>query len=321
MTQTVPAAPCRTYRVILPHSLFSPLALHSIDRQVHVMAFLTTNMDRPVRNASTGRPRTDTPPPCSLQQRVRSHYHAFWYHLGERLAWSRGLYRERPAQELHDLSGVQYERITSLQRRFHVRFEQRATRTTALRQYDYLDLLDQGWSALRLPNSTGGTVQDIGSSNFWYAPVLHTFFHPTKLIGVEVEGHRMYINGYSRCDYARGYIQDLPNTDFHIQDYRCYNSSANIITAWYPFVTTTPVLAWRLPLSLFAPQVLFSQVVHNLQPHGLFLMVNQGRDEAIIAASWCNKVGMVQWGSCELRSSLRPRLPAPVFSCWRRPPA
>lgn len=285
------------------------------------MPLLATDMDHPAFDASTARPRTNTLPPCSLRQRVRSHYHGFWYHLGERLAWSRGIYRERPAQELHDLSGVQYERITSLQRRFRVRFEQRATQTTALRQYDYLDLLNQGWSALRLPTSTGGTVQDIGSSNFWYAPVLHTFFRPTKLIGVEVEGHRMYINGYSRHDYAQGYIQDLPNTEFHIQDYRSYDSPADIITAWYPFVTPAPVLAWRLPLSLFAPQVLFSQVAANLQPHGLLLMVNQGRDEATIAASWCNKVGLVQYGSCELRSNLRPRLPVPVLSCWIRSPA
>ena len=283
------------------------------------MALPATDIDRPILDDSLAHQGTDTLPRCSFQQRVRSRYHAFWYHLGERLAWSRGLYEERPAQELQDLSGVQYERIASLQRRFRVRFEQHATQGTALRQYEYLDLLDQGWSALKLPHSTGGTVQDIGSSNFWYAPVLHTFFRPTKLIGVEVEGHRMYVNGYSRHDYAQGYIKGLPNTEFHIQDYRRYRSPASIITAWYPFVTPDPVLAWRLPLSLFAPDVLFSQVAANLHPHGLFLMVNQGRDEAIAAASWCSQAGLVQYGSCKLRSNIRPRLPSPVLSCWIRP--
>ncbi len=285
------------------------------------MAIPATDIDYSSLTASQSLQRTEVSPSCSFPQRVRSHYHAFWYHLGERLAWSRGIYRERPAQELHDLTGVQYERIASLQRRFRMRFEQHATQMTALRQYDYLDLLDQGWSALRLRVSTGGTVQDIGSSNFWYAPVLHTFFRPTKLIGVEVDGHRMYINGYSRHDYAQGYIQDLPNTEFHIQDYRHYCSPADIITAWYPFVTPAPVLAWRLPLSLLAPHLLFSQVVANLQPQGLFLMVNQGRDEAVIAASWCTRVGMVRYGSCELRPRLRPRLPPPILSCWMRAPA
>ncbi len=320
MPQTVPAASCQAYRVILPHSLFSPLAPHSIDRQVHVMAIPATDMDHASLIAPPSHQRAEAPSPCSFQERVRSRYHAFWYHLGERVAWSRGIYRERPAQELADLSGVQYERIASLQRRFRVRFEQRASQSTALRQYDYLDLLDQGWSALRLPRLAGGTVQDIGSSNFWYAPVLHTFFRPTALIGVEIEGHRMYINGYSRHDYAKGYIQDLPNTEFHIQDYRRYSSPASIITAWYPFVTPAPVLAWRLPLSLLAPHDLFSQVMRNLQPHGLFLMINHGRDEASIAASWCRKVGLAHYGSCELRSNVRPRLPPPILSCWMRAP-
>ena len=285
------------------------------------MALSAADRDHSVLAASSTGEGADPSLRGSFQQRVRSHYHAFWYHLGERFAWSRGIYRERPAEELHDLSGVQYERIASLQRRFRIRFEQRATQATALRQYDYLDLLDQGWSALRLPRSTGGTVQDIGSSNFWYAPTLYTFFRPTKLIGVEVEGHRMYINGYSRHDYAQGYIQDLSNTEFHVQDYRRYCSPAHIITAWYPFVTPAPVLAWRLPLSLLSPLVLFSQVARNLQPHGLFLMVNQGREEATTAASWCGKVGLISCGSCDLRSSLRPRLPLPVLSCWIRSPA
>lgn len=259
-------------------------------------------------------------PRYSFPQLLRSRYHGFWYHLGERFAWSRGTYRERPAKELRDLSGIQHERIASLQRYFRVRFEARATQATALKQYDYLDILDQAWSALKLPVLTGGVVQDIGPSNFWYAPVLHTFFRPTELIGVEVEGHRIYLNGYSRLDYAHGYIQDLAHTKFLVRDYSSYHQPANIVTAWYPFVTPGPMLAWRMPLSLFTPHTLFSQVARNLQPHGLFLMVNQGRGEASIAAAWCLKAGLVRHGSCELRPILRPRIPAPVLSCWVRPP-
>lgn len=36
----------------------------------------------------------DTRPEYTLRQLLRSRYHAFWYRLGERLAWSRGTYRE-----------------------------------------------------------------------------------------------------------------------------------------------------------------------------------------------------------------------------------
>ena len=258
-----------------------------------------------------------SPQRYSLGQTLRSRYHAFWYHLGKQLAWSRGIYRERPAEELHYLSGIQRERMASLRRHFRVRFEQRVEQATALKQYDYLDILDQAWSAWKLPHPTGGVIQDIGSSNFWYAAVLHTFFHPREMVGIEVEGHRMYINGYSRLDYAKGYIEDLPNTTFFVGDYAYYHRPADIVTAWYPFVTPGSVLAWRLPLSILVPEALFSRVAHNLLPHGLFIMVNQGREEAAIAAAWCEKVGLAQYGSCELKATLRSRLPA-VASCWIR---
>ncbi len=251
----------------------------------------------------------------SLGQTLRSRYHAFWYDLGKRLAWSRGIYRERPAEQLHHLSGIQQQRMASLRRQFRVRFEQRAERLTALKQYDYLDILAQAWSAWKLPHSTGVVVQDIGSSNFWYAAVLHAFFRPREMVGIEVEGRRMYINGYSRLDYAHGYIQDLPNTQFIVGDYAGYDHPADVVTAWYPFVTPDPVLAWRMPLSVLAPHTLFSRVARNLIPHGLFVMVNQGQDEAAIAAAWCEKVGLVRYGSCEVRTLLRSRRPA-VVSCW-----
>ncbi|MBH0201620.1 MAG: hypothetical protein HP496_04795 [Nitrospira sp.] len=89
-----------------------------------------------------------TPQLYSLGQTLRSHYHAFWYHLGERFAWSRGIYRERPTGRLQGLTGIQQERIASVTRQFGVRFELRAGEDTALKQYDYLDILRQAWSAL-----------------------------------------------------------------------------------------------------------------------------------------------------------------------------
>jgi len=257
----------------------------------------------------------DITPSYSIRQLLVSRYHAFWYGLGERLAWSRGTYRERSSGQLDQLSGIVRERIERLQQHYDVRFEEQARQQTALKQYDYLDILEQAWSALRLPRSRGGVVQDIGSSNFWYAPVLHAFFRPTELLGIEVEGRRIYINGYSRLDYARGYIQRLPNTQFIVEDYVRYERPADIVTAWYPFVTPDSVLAWRMPLSMLAPHTLFARVARNLQPHSRFVMINQGRDEATIAASVCKEIGLIRQGSCEIKTPLRPRLP-PVFSVW-----
>lgn len=256
------------------------------------------------------------PQTYSLHQRMRSGYHAFWYRLGEGLCWSRGMYRERPAGYLNHLSGIQQARIASLRKHFAVRFEQHAAHLTALKGYDYLDILEQAWSAWGRPRSVGGVVHDVGSSNFWYAPVLHAFFRPSELTGIEVEGHRIYYNGYSRWDYVRGYIQDLPKTRFVIRDYAQFDQEADVVTAWYPFVTPAPVLAWRLPLSVFSPVAVFRRIARNLKSNGLFVMVNQGVEEAAIAATQCRQVGLELRSSCELRSTIRKQRVPPVVSCW-----
>lgn len=276
-----------------------------------------SRITHPVDGRSSERSRVppDSSPRCSLPQLLLSRCHACRYHLEKRLAWSRGSYRERPAEQLRNLSGIQQERIASLKRRFRVRFEQRVQQGTALKQYDYLDILAQAWSAWKLPHSTGGSLQDIGSSNFWYAAVLYAFFRPAETVGIELEGHRLSISGYSRLYYAHGYMQDLPNTRFFVGDYARYDHPADVVTAWYPFVTPGLVLAWGMPLSLFDPRALFDRVVNNLQPHGLFFMVNQGNEEAAIAAAWCEKVGLARYGACVLKATLRSRLPA-LASYW-----
>ena len=78
----------------------------------------------------------DPRPQYTLRQLLRSRYYAFWYRLGERLAWSRGTYRERSPGQLDHLNGNVRERIERLQQGFDVRFEEQARPFTALKQYD-----------------------------------------------------------------------------------------------------------------------------------------------------------------------------------------
>lgn len=253
---------------------------------------------------------------CTFRQRVRSGYHAFWYRLGAGLRWSRGIYRERPAVRLSGLTERQQARIAVLRRKFTVRYERYFEEHTALKSYEYLDILDQAWAAWGQPRPAGLVVHDVGSSNFWYARALQTFFRPSSLIGVEVEGYRIYANGYSRWDYARGYVQGLPQTSFVVANYAQYDQKADVVTAWYPFVTPAPVLAWRLPLAMLMPRILFSRIASNLTPAGLFVMVNQGSEEAAIAASHCREAGLDRRWFCEVPTTLRPRQKQPVVSCW-----
>lgn len=252
----------------------------------------------------------------SFRQLMRSRYHAFWYRLGQGLCWSRGIYRERPVGRLAGLSGRQRAGIARLNRRFTARFERHCGQQTALKSYDYLDILDRAWISWGQPRPVGAVVHDVGSSNFWYARALHTFFHPTSLTGVEVEGYRIYANGYSRWDYARGYVHELEQTRFVVADYTGFAQPADVITAWYPFVTPAPVLAWRLPLAMFAPQTLFSRIASNLTAMGLFVMINQGAEEAAIAATLCRDVGLAPLGSSEVQATLRSRRLHPVVSWW-----
>jgi len=254
--------------------------------------------------------------PYTFCQQFRSGYHGFWYRLGERLRWSRGIYREQPAVRLPELTEGQQTKIAVLRHKFTVRYERYCEAQTALKSYEYLDILDQAWTAWGQPRPSGLVIHDVGSSNFWYARVLQTFFRPSSLTGVEVEGYRIYANGYSRWDYARGYVQGLPRTSFVVANYAAYDQRADVVTAWYPFVTSLPVLAWRLPLALLTPRTLFSRIASNLTPDGLLVIVNQGAEEAAIAADHCREAGLDRRWLCEVPATLRPRDRPPVVSWW-----
>ena len=241
-----------------------------------------------------------------------------WYRLSEHICWSRSPYRETPIDHLSGLAPWQTTRIHALQARYDIRFESYYGQHTAVANYAYLDLLDQAWRAVNRRPPQGGLVTDVGCANFWYARALHTFFRPGILTGVDLEGFRLYPNGYSRYDSATGYVADLPHTAFVVADYCEVNAPVDVITAWFPFVTPAPVLAWRLPLALFSPARLFTSIARNLRADGTFFMVNQGPDEAAIAAAYCRQAGLHSEGQWTHPHPLRERPLPPVASWWGR---
>lgn len=249
-------------------------------------------------------------------QRCRSLYHGLWFRVSERLRWSRRLYHETPVGHFSDLAPWQTTRIEALRAQYDADFESRYGHHTALANYAYLDVLDQAWNATARPIPKGGRVTDVGCANFWYALTLHKFFRPAILTGVDVEGFRLYPTGYSRYDAAAGYIADLPQTSFVVADYSILEEQADVITAWFPFVTPTPVLAWRLPLTLFSPERFFLRIARNLARGGIFFMVNQGREEADGAADYCRRAGLYSQGQWIHPQPLRPRPHPPVASWW-----
>jgi SAM-dependent methyltransferase len=268
-----------------------------------------------------------TPPPVphsillvySWLQRLRSLRHRFWYGVSERVRWSRGVFHETPARELPDLSLDQADRIAALRTRYQVQFEAGMSAETAVNNYEYLDILDRAWGAARLPRPRGGRLSDIGCASFWYAAALNAFFRPDRLVGVEVEGYRLFRDGHTRIDYARGYLAAFTDARFVVADYRDLDLPAEIITAWFPFVTPAAILAWRLPLSLLAPEGFFGRVRRNLRPDGWFVLVNHGAHEAAVAQKLCEATGLrCRFGFAEpgILSAHRHR-PA-VVSIWQR---
>ena len=254
----------------------------------------------------------------SWLQRLASLRHRFSYRLSERVRRRGGAHVETPAHTLPALPGEQGERIAALRARYHVNFETHLNAATSVRNYEYLDLLDRGFVSAGVAPPCAGALCDVGCANFWYARALYAFFRPTSLTGIELEGYRRYRDGHSRIDYAAGYIAELPCARFEIADYLRVDERADVITAWFPFVTATAILAWRLPLSLLRPQALFLKVAENLETDGLFVMVNHGPDEARTAAALCSAAGLVRVFAGAVGGALSAyRALPPMLSIWR----
>jgi hypothetical protein len=261
-------------------------------------------------------PQEATTPGITLTDRLRSGYHRFWYEATQALRWSRGSYRETPIGTSLNLTPQQHDRIGELREIYGARFELRHPPEVMLLNYDYLDMLDRARQALKWTISQHQQVCDVGSANFAYAAALEAFFHPSHLVGTEIDGHRLYCNGRSRIDYAHGHIQDLRHTNYVVADYRQYHKPAEIITAWYPFVTPKPLLAWRLPLSLFDPAALFARIANNLVIGGTFVMVNHSPTEAAVGRSMAEATGLVCRGQYVHDIPLRPRTQPAVLTLW-----
>lgn len=255
----------------------------------------------------------------SFFQRLRSLRHRFWFGVSERVRWSRGLAHETPALELPALPFEQAQRIAALQSRYQVRFEAGLSAATSINNYEYLDVLDCAWRSAGLSQPAGAVVCDVGCASFWYAAALNAFFRPRRLTGIEVEGYRLFKDGHTRLDYALGYIERMSNTRFVVADYLRHTEAADIITAWFPFLTPAAILAWRLPLSLLRPARLMQNVHRNLAPGGLFIMVNHGSDEGARGADLCAAAGFQKAWTWSQPSPLnRDRAFPPVVSGWFR---
>jgi hypothetical protein len=249
--------------------------------------------------------------------RLRSAYHGFWLEVSERTARVRGPRPEAPAGRLPRLPTATERRIEELRSRYGVAFDGRLGARSALQNYEYLDWLDAAFSTWAVPPPRGGELHDVGCGGFAYALALHCYFAPARLVGIDAEGHRRLRGGVNRHERVLGHLDGLPGAEFIVADYTRWTRRADVVTAFFPFVTPRPVLAWRLPLSLLQPGALFAAIRANLGESGRLLMANQSRAEHTIAAACARSAGLRRMHDCE-----RPRLvdapaPAVVLSLWQ----
>ena len=262
-------------------------------------------------------PRAEARAP-GLAQRLRSAHHALWLRVSESLGRARGPRPETPAGSLAGaaLAADTRARIARLAARYAVCFEAQLGAATALENYARLELLDRAAAAFGAAPPAGRVVHDVGCASFWYAAALCAALRPARLIGFELEGYRRLKGGVNRAERARGYVEGLPDTEFVIADYTTVARPAGLVTAFFPFVTGAPVLAWRLPLSVLAPERLFARIRANLTADGELWMTNHGEREALIAAELASRAGLVRQGVYVCREPLTPRPEPAVVSRW-----
>lgn len=254
----------------------------------------------------------------TLSEGTHSTLNRFFFSLRRRLRWSRAGYVEHPVTRLTGLTSDQETLIKSLSRRYGISFEMRFNRENTLENYHILDLLHQSQMRFQWKMVQSPTLIDVGSKNFYYAPVLQTFFKPRSLIGVEIDGYKVYRDLHSRFDYAQTYIKNLPNAEYQVLDFCDFSGSADFITGFYPFVFIEPLLAWNLPKQSFKPDKIFTKVYETLNDAGYFLMVNHGRAEYEAARELVLLTGLSERGYFSLDDGVFQRDVVPQVSLWQK---
>lgn len=257
------------------------------------------------------------PPPVTAWQRTVSVYHGIRLRVADAVALARGPYVESPCRKLPPQPVPVELRIERMRRLFAVRFELHLGEDAALNSYACLDLLAQTFGRAGFAPPRGRVVCDVGCASFWNVRALRAFFLPETIVGVEIDGYRLLHGWHSRRDAALGYLRDLSEARYVVADYATFHEPADVITAFYPFLTPAAVLAGRLPLRLFRPGALFARIALNLRPGGVFVMVNQGLEEAAIARDYALAAGLMAVLPPTEVDPLWPRACPPAVSLWR----
>jgi len=175
-----------------------------------------------------------------------------------------------------------------------------ATPDVRCRNYARLAQLEALSEGLEVPVGEDGVVRaaDLGCGDFHYAAGLQQWLArhaasnasdevaPRKVVlrGLELDGHGIYRDGYSRADHARARAQsacvDGALVQFEVADaVSARLPEQDVVSLFFPFLTAYACLSWGGPLSRLRPRRLLRRAVMSVRPGGWLVVANQTRDE------------------------------------------
>ncbi len=205
--------------------------------------------------------------------------------------WSRGVYQE-PAESKDNLfQGATQDQASALISRYRLQaLEQCSTRSRFLETLSYLEFIEHLTHYQPVDPTSLNLSQrplrwlDAGAKNWSYVEAIYRYLetrHPAfELVGIELDGYRLYTDLHNRADYAQSYIRSLPKAEYVVQDVLSHQASYHVISSFLPFVFKAPFLAWGLPLKYFEPFRYLQHLYQLLEPGGVLLILNQGVEEA-----------------------------------------
>lgn len=158
----------------------------------------------------------------------------------------------------------------------------------------YLELLERALNAAKdrtqLPARSALNVADIGPSHWFYVHALYTLWQrwdcrraprDVTLTAFESDAFRVYVDLYSRWDYAQAHRRGLPEDRVRYEPRAFTRQPAmfDAVTLLFPFVFLKDHLEWGLPRSAFDPAQLLADAWASLKPGGVLISVNQGEAE------------------------------------------
>ncbi len=81
---------------------------------------------------------------------------------------------------------------------------------TSLNNYEYLDILDRGWSESGVTRPAGGVLCDVGCASFWYAAACTLFFVRTGWWGLMSRGIVCFVTDDRESTMQEDTCRDSP---------------------------------------------------------------------------------------------------------------